>query len=64
MVQAMQEVNLKQIKLKELKHFKSSLRIEEQLQSLKIMQKVAELKKQLEEQCCAKDPNAFWHIKQ
>ena len=59
LVQTMQEVELSEKKIEELKDFKSSIRIKEQLQLPRIIQKITELRKHLEIECCSKNPKAF-----
>jgi len=63
MVHTMQEVELLDKKIEELKDFKSSIRIKEQLQPPRIIQKIAELRKHLETECCSEKAKAFWHRK-
>jgi len=64
MVQAMQKLDKAESLLSDLKDLKGTLRIEEQLKLPHIKRKIQELKTKIEEKCCSKEPNAFWHKKQ
>lgn len=60
----MEEPKKDESKLIDLKYLKSTILISQQLSLPAIQKKISELKAQIEKKCCAKDPNAFWHIKQ
>lgn len=47
-----------------MKDLKSTLKVEEQLKNPRGRRKIEELKKQIEDECCSQEPNAFWHGKQ
>eukprot|EP00253_Pinus_taeda_P016382 PITA_16382 len=64
MVQTVQNLDRVEARLLDLKDLKSTLRIEEQLKLPQMRSKIEELKKQIEDECCSEEPNAFWHRKQ
>jgi len=64
MVQTVQNLDRAEARLSDLKDLKSTLRIEGQLKMPQIKNKIGELKRQIEEDCCSEEPNAFWHRKQ
>lgn len=64
MIQTVQELDNAEVKLTNLKDLKSKLKVEEQLKDPHVKRKIWELKKQIEEECCSEEPNAFWHRKQ
>jgi len=63
MVHTVQNLDRAKARLSDLKDLNSNLKIEEQLKSPQIKTRIGELKKQLEEDCCSEEPNAFWHRK-
>ena len=63
MVQTMEELKKAESKLTDLKYLKSTIHISQQLILPTIQKKISKLKAQIEKECCAEDPNAFWHRK-
>ena len=63
MVHTIQDLDRAEARLSELMDLKCTLRIEEHLKLPQIQNKIGDLKKLIEEECCYEEPNAFWHRK-
>lgn len=64
MVQTVQNLDKVEARLADLKDLKCTLRVEEQLKDPQVKRKIEDLQKQIEEECCSKEPNVFWDRKQ